>query len=448
MNRLLCLLLICIIGQIRLSAQGILDTLGNTIVRIETAVDSAQFAGGYASGPWDLHMGPDGQLWFTDQTAIRRWHPVTGVISTVLRVPSGYFMGLAHHSDFLHQPYVYATIDTGYYYGQSTRIEVWRYRYNSAVDSLEDPLFLLSWYHPGEHSGGRMVFGQDSCLYIGTADYAGLQWQDTLFMNSGKVLRVRPDGSVPSDNPRPDYSWTWGHRNPQGIVQVPNGNIIVSEYGQINDELNLIRRGNHYGWIIFDGNQCIGSIDTCNAYQSSLTFPIDVGQNPPSGITWYDHPSIPELRGLVQAVTGINQGLIAYTMNATMDSIVNKQYFLRYEYGRVRDACAGPDGSLYFIAYDRSSPRIMRVRNALNTGVSNTETKETVLFPNPASEYLQYQTALPATMTTCIIRDLQERLVLHRNLQGDQGILNVGHLKSGTYSFQIGSSHPVLLVIL
>ncbi|XQP83624.1 MAG: hypothetical protein ACOJUL_11440 [Candidatus Pollutiaquabacter aromativorans] len=57
MNRFLCLLLICIIGQIRLSAQGILDTLGNTIVRIETAVDSAQFAGGYASGPWDLHIG-------------------------------------------------------------------------------------------------------------------------------------------------------------------------------------------------------------------------------------------------------------------------------------------------------------------------------------------------------------------------------------------------------
>ncbi|HRS39805.1 MAG TPA: T9SS type A sorting domain-containing protein, partial [Bacteroidia bacterium] len=140
--------------------------------------------------------------------------------------------------------------------------------------------------------------------------------------------------------------------------------------------------------------------------------------------------------------------LIAYTMNATMDSVLNKQYFLRYEYGRVRDACAGPDGSLYFIAYDRSSPRIMRVRNALNTGVSNSETKETVLFPNPASEYLQYQTALPATMTTCIIRDLQGRFVLHRNLQGDQGILNVGHLKSGTYSFQIGSSHPVLLVIL
>ena len=177
-------------------------------------------------------------------------------------------------------------------------------------------------------------------------------------------------------------------------------------------------------------------------------FPIDVGQNPPSGITWYDHPSIPELHGLVQAVTGINQGLIAYTMNATMDSVVNKHYYLRYEYGRVRDACAGPDGSLYFIAYDRSSPRIMRVRNALNTNISNTEKKETVLFPNPASENIQYQTALPATMTTCIIRDLQGRLVLHRNVQGDQGTLNIGHLKSGTYTLQIGSSHPALLAIL
>ena len=178
----------------------------------------------------------------------------------------------------------------------------------------------------------------------------------------------------------------------------------------------------------------------------SLTFPIDVGQNPPSGITWV-RPSVNSgLHGLVQAVTGINQGLIAYTMNATMDSILNKQYFLRYEYGRVRDACAGPDGSLYFIAYDRflAADYAGAERVEYKT-CSEYRHKETVLFLNPASEYIQYQTALPATMTTCIIRDLQGRLVLHWNVQGDQGILNVGHLKSGTYSFQIGSSHPVLL---
>ena len=85
----------------------------------------------------------------------------------------------------------------------------------------------------------------------------------------GESAAGTPDGSVPSDNPRPDYSWTWDTGIRRGIVQVPNGNIIVSEYGQINDELNLIQPGNHYGWMIFDGNQCIRSIDTCNAYQSA-----------------------------------------------------------------------------------------------------------------------------------------------------------------------------------
>ncbi|MFZ7107345.1 MAG: T9SS type A sorting domain-containing protein [Bacteroidota bacterium] len=190
------------------------------------------------------------------------------------------------------------------------------------------------------------------------------------------------------------------------------------------------------------------NIDTCNAYLSSLTFPIDVGQNPPSGITWYDHSSIPELHGLVQAVTGINQGLIAYTMNATMDSVVNKQYYLRYEYGRVRDACAGPDGSLYFIAYDRSSPRIMRVRNALNTGISGASSFELAVYPNPCTDRVRFTTALPAVTTSAILRNMQGEIVLRQKVEVNAGLLDVGMLPAGVYYLQVGNSVPKMLLKL
>lgn len=190
------------------------------------------------------------------------------------------------------------------------------------------------------------------------------------------------------------------------------------------------------------------NIDTCNAYQSSLTFPIDIGQNLPSGITGYDDPSIPELYGLAQAVTGINLEPIAYRMNATMDSALNKQYYLRYEYGRVRDACAGPDGSLYFIAYDRSSPRIMRVRNALNTGVPSTTFPEIAVFPNPCTDRIRFSTALPPTTTSAVLRNIQGEIVLSQKVEGNSGLLDVGMLPAGVYYLRVGNSVPKMLLKL
>ncbi|MBK8875032.1 MAG: hypothetical protein IPN13_14375 [Bacteroidetes bacterium] len=49
------LFLICASAQ--LPAQITVDTIGTTMVNIETVVDTTHFAGGYDSGPWDLHWG-------------------------------------------------------------------------------------------------------------------------------------------------------------------------------------------------------------------------------------------------------------------------------------------------------------------------------------------------------------------------------------------------------
>lgn len=106
------------------------------------------------------------------------------------------------------------------------------------------------------HNGGKMTFGPDGMLYIGTGD-AGEEKnaQDKESLN-GKVLRIKSNGEVPSDNPFGNEVWSYGHRNIFGITFDDRGQLFVSENGPTeNDEINLIKRGGNYGWPQVTGNQ-------------------------------------------------------------------------------------------------------------------------------------------------------------------------------------------------
>ena len=102
----------------------------------------------------------------------------------------------------------------------------------------------------GIHNGGRIKFGPDGLLYIGTGDATDRQAaQDPARLN-GKVLRIQPEGGIPMDNPfagSPVYSY--GHRNVQGLGWDATRRLWISELGpEKNDEVNLVRAGGNYGW--------------------------------------------------------------------------------------------------------------------------------------------------------------------------------------------------------
>lgn len=423
------ILFICSFHKIA-NAQTVTDTIGNTIVEISVAVDTAFLSPGLG-GPWDLYWGPDDKLWYSDKTRLCTFDPATHIIDTILEIGAGFIMSVTTHNDFQNNPFVYLTIDSAYYYAGGTNIRVVRYDYSLTGDSLYNPQFILDWYHSGEHSGGRLLFGDDDKLYVTTAEYF-VQF-DTLFNNSGKILRVNPDGTVPSDNPRADYTFTYGHRNPQGIVQTPNGNLIVSEYGMQYDEVNLLEEGRFYGWWIYDGDSCFNNLDSCNYYDTLAVFPINSGRNPPSGIDFYDNVAIPEFNGLIQAITGFHQGLIVYTMNSTYDSVLAKTNFLEYEYGRVRDVCTAPDGSVYFIAHDRNRADIHVIRNPLINSVRNgSDEFDFRVFPNPANEFLHFrQTAAMKNSSIRIFDSAGSIVHSNDNFRGDS--VDLRNFNNGVY---------------
>ena len=56
-------------------------------------------------------------------------------------------------------------------------------------------------YYNGDHNGGRLAFGPDGMLYVSLGEMVRRSQVPDPQTPFGKILRVRPDGTVPPDNP-------------------------------------------------------------------------------------------------------------------------------------------------------------------------------------------------------------------------------------------------------
>jgi len=112
------------------------------------------------------------------------------------------------------------------------------------------PVVIVDGINGGSiHNGGKLAFGPDANLYIATGESGnGLLAQNKNSLN-GKVLRIKPDGSLPPGNPFNNKTWSYGHRNIFGMAFDNKGNLFVTENGpESNDEVNQITKGANYGW--------------------------------------------------------------------------------------------------------------------------------------------------------------------------------------------------------
>lgn len=180
--------------------------------------------------------------------------------------------------------------------------------------------------------GGRIAFGPDGMLYVAVGD-AGhpdrAQDSDDL---GGKILRLRPDGSIPPDNPTPSIPvFSIGHRNVQGIAWAGDGTMVASEFGQDTwDELNVIVAGGNYGWPLHEGSAAAsGFVDPVLQWPTSDASPSGIAV---VGGTVF----VANLRGRV---------LRAVPLDAPAQAT---EYFAG-EFGRLRDVAAAPDGSLWLL---------------------------------------------------------------------------------------------------
>ena len=108
----------------------------------------------------------------------------------------------------------------------------------------------------GAHYGAKILFLSDGTLLISSGDGFDHREQAQFLDNHfGKLIRINKDGSIPDDNPfikdnrALDDIFSYGHRNPQGLIQLNDGQIIEHEHGPFGgDEINIIQSGKNYGW--------------------------------------------------------------------------------------------------------------------------------------------------------------------------------------------------------
>ncbi|WP_448005918.1 PQQ-dependent sugar dehydrogenase [Agromyces bauzanensis] len=207
----------------------------------------------------------------------------------------------------------------------------------------------------GNHNGGRIAFGPDGFLYATSGDAGNRDAAQDVASLSGKILRMTPEGRPAPGNPFGTRTWSFGHRNPQGLAWDAAGGMWAAEFGQNTwDELNRIERGANYGWPVVEG---VAGDD--RFVDPVLQWP--TSEASPSGLAIVgDTLFLAALRG--ERLWSIAPATAGGELAAT-------EWFVD-ELGRLRDVVPGPDGELWIVTNNtdgRGSPgpgddRLYRVR--------------------------------------------------------------------------------------
>ena len=337
--------------------------------------------------PWALDFAPDGRIFVTERTGrvrviqngvLRRepwaeldvhahyqdWHPESGL------------MGIALAPDFARTGHVYVV---GTFPRQDGPVRrAWRavaakarsgpvlawenrvYRLTDRGGRGVEPKLVISGipaYH--YHAGSAIAFGPDGMLYLTSGDVTDSGQSQDAESLAGKVLRFRPDGTIPADNPAPGSPvYARGFRNPQGLAWHPRTReLLAVEHGPTampheggrwgSDELNVVVPGGNYGWPAVAGRGGrAGFIDPVASWRMPIA---------PSGMAVYTGPESPWSGNLfVGGLRGEQLRRLALEPRPGGGwRVAGEQPLLEKRVGRIRAVKMGPDGHLYIATSNR-----------------------------------------------------------------------------------------------
>ncbi len=183
----------------------------------------------------------------------------------------------------------------------------------------------------GRHHGGRLLFGPDGHLYVGTGEAGQQDLAQDRESLGGKILRITPAGEPVDGNPFDNEVWSWGHRNVEGLAFDDEDRLWACEFGQDKaDELNLITKGANYGWPEFEGES-----DDPRYVSPKVVW--STAECSPSGM------AIAESTAFVAALRG--ERLWAVPLDG--EDVGEPRDFFVGEYGRLRTVIVAPDESLW-----------------------------------------------------------------------------------------------------
>lgn len=313
--------------------------------------------------PWGMTFLPDGAMLVTQKSG-ELFHFKDGAKTAISNVPEVYTRGqgglldIELHPDYATNGWLYISYASseGEEKGGHTALMRAKLEGNSLIDNQ-----LLYKAGPnttkGQHFGSRIEFDNDGYLFLSIGERGARDDNpQDISRDGGKIYRFHADGSIPEDNPffgtpnAKNAIYSYGHRNPQGLVKHPTtGEIWDHEHGpKGGDEINVIQPGKNYGWpIVTFGVNYSGTTITDKTEMEGMEQPIHywLPSIAPSGMTFITTDTYG---------TSWNGSLLVgslkfqYLERLEMDGRkVLKREKLATDIGRVRDVKEGPDGLIY-----------------------------------------------------------------------------------------------------
>ncbi|MEP0730683.1 MAG: PQQ-dependent sugar dehydrogenase, partial [Parasphingorhabdus sp.] len=224
--------------------------------------------------PWSLAFLPDGNMLVTERSGKLKHIAADGTTTLVydfgsgeehpkVHVSDGAQAGLfdvALHPEFAENGFVYISYAAEQDDGKNTLL-LMRFVYSDEGGKPQiasgKQIFAASPSRiQSNHYGARIIFLPDGTLMMPVGDAFHFREEAQKLDNHfGKTVRLNADGSAPKDNPFVEQEgalpeiWSYGHRNPQGIILAADGRVFENEHGPAGgDEINEIKRGANYGW--------------------------------------------------------------------------------------------------------------------------------------------------------------------------------------------------------
>jgi glucose/arabinose dehydrogenase len=347
---------------------------------VETVADGLEH-------PWGMALLPDGAILVTERPGRMRVIGRDGAVSDpIAGIPEvhaegqGGLLDVEIGPDFAEDRLIYWTYakPTG---GGLSATAAARGRLSQDLSEVTEVADIFVQQPPSPnamHYGSRVVPDGDRALYVTTGEHFSLEDRvkaQDVGTGYGKVIRIRPNGSAPPDNPfvgEPgalESVWSYGHRNIQGAAIDPaTGQLWTVEHGpKGGDELNMPQAGLDYGWPVisygenYDGTPVGEGVARAVDMEEPVYYwdPVIA----PGGMTFYQGDLFEGWQGDV-LIASLNPGAVvrlelARDSEAGEPRVVGEERLLT-DHGRIRDIAEAPDGALLVLT-DASDGALLRL---------------------------------------------------------------------------------------
>ena len=310
--------------------------------------------------PWGIEVLPDGRVLVTERSGEILIIANGKLTDEKITVPNvfvhgqGGLMDITVHPDYEKNGWIYLSYSKIGNDGGGTTIARAKLDGNK-LSSMEELFSAQPFTDAGAHFGCRIVFDGKGYMFFSSGERGTKENSQNLRNHLGKILRLHDDGRVPTDNPfvndkkaRPEI-WSYGHRNPQGVVYDRESNTLWAvEHGpKGGDELNKVEKGKNYGWpVITYGIDYNGTPISDIQQKEGMEQPVRywVPSIAPCGMAQVKGDKFPNWKD------NFLVGALAHTHVARVelkDGKYVKEEKLLDKIGRVRAVEQGPDGLIY-----------------------------------------------------------------------------------------------------